>query len=150
MINETTVRKLVEDRLNGTDFFLTDLMVKKDNTIHVFIDGDKGVNIDDCVALSRYIESNLDRDAEDFSLQVSSAGVDHALKFSRQYRKNIGRSLRIEKKDGSIFNGKLLDANDENIQVQTEIKKGRKLLPGEVLTIHYNEIAKAFCLVSFK
>jgi len=150
MINENTVRKLVEDKLGGTDLFLTDLVVKNYNTIQVFIDGDRSVNIDDCVALSRYIESNLDRDAEDFSLQVSSAGIDHALKFPRQYIKNIGRRLHVEKKDGAIVTGKLLSANVESIQVQTETKRGRKLMPCEDITIHFSEIAKAVCLVSFK
>lgn len=150
MINESTVRKLVEEKLNGTDMFLTDLVVKKDNTIHIFIDGDQGVGIEECVAVSRYVESNLNREEDDFSLQVSSAGVDHPLIFPRQYRKNAGRNFRIETTDGKILTGKLLAANDENIELQTEIKKGRKVMPGVNLIIQYKDIAKAYCLVSFK
>lgn len=150
MIDEGMIRKLVVEKLGETGTFLTDVVVKQGNSIHVFIDGDQGVTIDDCVALSRHIESNLNRDEEDFNLQVSSAGVDQPLKFARQYVKNIGRKLCIELKDGVLITGKLLAANNEKIQVQTEAKKGRKIIAGDTIEFNYTEIVKALCLISFK
>jgi ribosome maturation factor RimP len=150
MIDEKIIRDLVETKLSETSLFVTDLVVKQGNLIQIFIDGDQEVSIDDCVALSRHIESNLNRDEEDFTLQVSSAGVDQPLKSLRQYKKNIGRRLGIDLNDGTKISGKLLDAGVEKIQIETEIKKGHKILPGNTLEIDYQDITKAFCLVSFK
>lgn len=150
MIDEAKIRQLVEEKLDSTGFFITELVVKQGNNIQVFIDGDHDVNIDDCIALSRHIESNLDREQEDFNLQVSSAGLDQPLKFVGQYVKNIGRKLSIDLNDGSNITGKLLAAGKENIQIQSETQKGRKIISGELVTITYDNITKAICLASFK
>lgn len=150
MIDEGMIRKLAEEKLGEAGTFLTDVVVKQGNSIHIFIDGDQGVTIDDCVALSRHIESNLNRDEEDFNLQVSSAGIDQPLKFARQYIKNIGRKLSIELKDGVAITGKLLAADNEKIQLQTETKKGRKIIAGDTIELNYTVIVKALCLISFK
>ena len=150
MIEEFAIRKLIEEKLSGTGLFLTDLAVKQGNNIQVAIDGDQNVSIDDCIMLSRFIESNLNRENEDFNLEVSSAGVDQPLLSIRQYAKNIGRRMSISLANGSNISGKLLAADNEKIQLQTEIKKGRRILPGPVTELEYNEIVKAICLVSFK
>lgn len=150
MIDEALISKLIEEKLGDSGLFLTELLVKQGNNIQVFIDSDHGVSVDDCIALSRHIESNLDRDIEDFHLQVSSAGVDQPLKFARQYIKNIGRKLNIELSDGRNFTGALIAADNEKIKIQTETKKGRKIVAGELVDVNYHEIVKAICLVSFK
>jgi len=150
MIDETLISKLIEDKLGDGGLFVTELVVKQGNNIQVFIDSDHGVSVDDCIALSRHIESNLDRDQEDFNLQVSSAGVDQPLKFARQYIKNIGRKLNIELSDGRNLTGALMAAGNEKIQIQTETKKGRKIVAGEMVEVNYSEIVKAICLISFK
>jgi ribosome maturation factor RimP len=150
MIDEALIRKLIEEKLGESGLFVTELLIKQGNNIQVFIDGDHGVSVDDCIALSRHIESNLDRDKEDFSLQVSSAGVDQPLKFARQYIKNIGRKLNIELNDGRNLSGALIAADNEKIKIQTETKKGRKIVTGEMAEVNYNEIVKAICLISFK
>jgi len=82
---------LTEEYLEDTPNYLVDVLVGADNTIIVEIDNDKGVNIDDCVALSRHLESKLDRDAEDFELTVTSAGLTSAFKTLRQYKKYEGK-----------------------------------------------------------
>ena len=150
MINEERIRKLAEEKLGDSGLFLTSVLVKPGNSILVFIDGDHGVTIDDCVSLSRHIESSLDRDSEDFNLQVSSAGIDQPLQFPRQFVKNMGRRLSLSLHDGSTITGKLLLAGDDGIHIQTEEKKGRKIIPGKTQEFNYTEIAKALCLVSFK
>jgi ribosome maturation factor RimP len=150
MIDEALISKLIEEKLGDGGLFVTELVVKQGNNIQVFIDSDHGVSVDDCIALSRHIESNLDREKEDFNLQVSSAGVDQPLKFARQYIKNIGRKLSIELNDGRNLTGALIAAGDEKIKIQTETKKGRKIIAGEMAEVNYNEIVKAICLISFK
>lgn len=150
MITEKTIRILIEEKLGQTSLFLTDLIIRQDHQINVYIDGDQGVTIDDCVMLSRYIESHLDRDKEDFALQVSSHGIDQPLKFARQYVKNVGRRFRIELKDGHSLTGKLISAEGEKIHLQTEKQKGNKTIQDEIVELNIGDIDKALCLISFK
>ena len=75
--------------------FLIDLSISQDNKIKVILDGDSGVTVEDCIAVSRAVEHNLDREEVDFSLEVMSAGVSEGLKIPRQFHKNIGRSQRL-------------------------------------------------------
>jgi ribosome maturation factor RimP len=150
MIDEGALLKLTEEYLSQSGLFVAELTVKPGNNIMVSIDGDKEVSIDDCVALARFIESSLNRDEEDYNLQVSSAGVDQPLKTLRQYTKNIGRRLGIDLADGGNITGKLVSADSEKIQVQKEIKKGRKITSGDIVELDYAGITKAVCLVSFK
>ena len=91
------VKELIDKGLEqNTSLFLIDFSIGKDNLIKVIIDGDNGVSIEDCVALSRAIEHNLDREEEDFSLEVSSCGISAPLTQERQYIKNIGREVEVK------------------------------------------------------
>jgi ribosome maturation factor RimP len=122
-INEQIVRKLVEERIAGTDLFLGDVKVKSGNLIYVFLDGDKGVTVDDCIAVSRHIETHLDRDREDFELHVSSFGVGQPLLLHRQYCNAVGREFSIVTVDGAKQEGKLLQVQENKIVIE---KKGAK------------------------
>ena len=126
MIDKVEILRLVREELDGTDKFLVDLYISKNNCINVSIDGDNGITIDDCIALSRYIESHLNRDEEDFELNVASAGLDSPLKLIRQYKKNVGRGLKVEITDGSIRQGELLEATDEKIVLRLDLTKKQK------------------------
>lgn len=150
MIAENTIQKILAEKIQDSGLFLYDIQIKSGNSIHVYIDGDQSVTVDNCVEISRYIESQLDRETEDFNLQVSSPGADQPLKFARQYPKNVGRRLSIALKDGGNLEGKLLSYDSEKIQVQTEIKKGRKVLQGEMREIYLADIDKAYIIISFK
>jgi ribosome maturation factor RimP len=150
MIETELIRKLAEEKLSGTDLFLVDAEVKSGNNIQVLIDGRHDVTIDDCIAVSRHIESALDREQEDFNLQVSSAGIDKPLMYASQYIKNIGRRLSIDLKEGGNISGKLLNADESEIEIQTEKKTGRKTVAGKNMQVKYNDIEKAMCLVTFK
>lgn len=150
MIETELIRKLAEEKLSGTDLFLVDAEVKSGNNIQVLIDGRHDVTIDDCIAVSRHIESVLDRDQEDFNLQVSSAGIDKPLMYASQYIKNIGRRLSIDLKEGGNISGKLLKADEIEIELQTEKKTGRKTVAGKNMQVKYKDIEKAMCLVTFK
>ena len=131
MIEKIKILELVNNALEGTDKFLVSLKITPDNRIYVDIDGDNGVTIDDCIALSRAIESQLDRDEEDFALDVSSAGADQPLKLTRQYLKNIGRDVEAVTFDGEKLEGELVAADDEQFTIRT--KGTKKQAPHEVV-----------------
>ena len=119
MIEKIKILELVNDALEGSDKFLVNLKITPDNRIYVDIDGDNGVTIDDCIALSRAIEGNLDRDEEDFALDVSSAGADAPLKLTRQFVKNIGRDVEAVSYDGEKVEGELMAADEESVTLRT-------------------------------
>lgn len=115
MIDRKKIEGLIDEKLSGTDRFLVELKISEANNIQVFIDSDSQVSISDCVQVSRQIESNLDREEEDFELHVSSAGLDTPLRTLRQYKKHIGQMLRLKMKDGSHYLLQLEEVNDEGI-----------------------------------
>jgi ribosome maturation factor RimP len=125
MISEQLIKDLTAQHLEGTDRFAVSVAVRSDNRIRIFIDSDTHVLIEHCIELSKFIESQLDRDTEDFELNVSSSGLDQPYKLSRQYIKNAGREVSVLLKDNNKIEGTLLSA-DENgfsIKVVTKVKK---------------------------
>lgn len=127
MIKKEDIQQLVEDFLTGTDKFIVKISVGKENNIHIYIDGDSDVSIDDCVALSRHIESKIDRDIEDFDLSVSSSGIGEPLVHKRQFQKIINKPIEVLLKEGTKFKAMLIGVEDNNIKVAREIKtKGKK------------------------
>jgi ribosome maturation factor RimP len=151
-MDKVAILGLIKDKLEGTDKFLVDMHVSNDNRINVAIDGDNGITIDDCVELSRHIEKNLNRDEEDFELNVASAGLDSPLKLHRQYVKNIGRSLSITTNDGEKISGKLLEVSDTEIVVEPDNSpRKRKSDTGEApaTTIAFDNIQVAKIAVKF-
>ena len=117
MIEKIKILELVNAALDGSDKYLVNLKVTPDNRIYIDIDGDNGVTIDDCIALSRAVENSLDRNDEDFALDVSSAGADQPLKLTRQFVKNIGRDVEVVCFDGQKIEGQLTAAGDTQITV---------------------------------
>jgi ribosome maturation factor RimP len=124
MISDLHIRELAERALEGTDSFLVDVHVTPMNKIMVYLDRKGGVNINQCVEVSRFIEKSLDRDVEDFELEVSSAGMDQPFRVLRQYQKNIGREVEVKLKDGKKLTGNLIKADEQGITLQ-QIKKER-------------------------
>ena len=149
MINRATIDKLADSGLEGSDKYVVDIQVKTSNIITVAIDGDTPVSIDDCIRLSRFIESNLDRDVEDYELRVTSFGADKPLKLNRQYKKNIGRNFKIVLDDDTQLTGKLEEADEEHIMIRTSgiKKKGGK---PEEIKINFDDIKEAVIVLSFK
>ncbi len=129
MINKNTLINLVEDYLKESDNYLIDVLISSSNKIRVFIENDEHVSIKDCIALSRHIESNLDREKEDFELEVSSPGIDQPFKSIRQYRKYIGKAVEILLNDGDKLKGELADCDEVEVSFLSQInKKGNKNL----------------------
>ena len=149
MLNEGGITKLVNEHFAGTEKFLVEVLVKPANRIYIFIDGDHGVTISDCVELSRFIESQFDRETEDFELNVSSFGADHPIRIPRQYIKNIGRSMQVKLSEENIITGKLEAVDDKGITLVTTGDKKKKL-PPETLNLHFEDIIESKVIISFK
>lgn len=133
--------------------FLVDLQLNPNNQIIVVIDGDKSVSVDDCIAISREIEGKFDRETEDFSLKVTSAGVSTPLSLPRQYKKNIGRKLDV-KTANERYKAELTNATDDAIELywkQREPKpigKGKHTVKKQV-NLSYSEIKEAKVMITF-
>jgi len=122
MIDKDKIIQLIEDKLEE-DQFIVDVEVSPANQISVLIDSEKGITIDHCVAISRQIEGNLDREAEDFELQVSSAGLGQPFKVFRQYVKNIEREVEVVLKDGQKLEGILKSVGENGFELETSKKE---------------------------
>lgn len=146
MIEKIKILELVNAAIEGTDKYLVNLKVTPDNRIYVDIDGDNGVTIDDCIALSRAIEGQLDRDEEDFALDVSSAGADQPLKLTRQYVKNIGREVDVVTYDGEKVSGRLDAADDEEVTVHVA---GSKKSAARDVTLKRKDIKSTRVVLQF-
>ncbi len=148
------VHQLLEEGLEQKpDIFLINLTITDAFKIIVSLDGDHGVSLQDCIDISRAIEHNLDREEQDFSLEVASVGVGSPLKLVRQYKINIGRTL-IVKLENDTIQAILVDANDEGITLAWEAREPKKLGKGKETVqkrqeIAYSEIKEAIVTVTF-
>ena len=156
MIGKKKIEALIEEALSETDRFLVELNINEANHIEVFIDSDTRVGIDHCVELSRQIESNLDREEEDFFLNVSSAGLDLPLRKRRQYLKHISQLLKIKFTDGSQKLIRLEEVKEEAImgiplKKNPNAKKGSRkpYTEEEPLTIEFSSIQESKIEVVF-
>mgnify|MGYP000500734823 FL=1 len=129
MINKDTVRSIVEEWLDGKEYFLVDIEISPDDRIVVEIDHADGVWIEDCVELSRFIEDHLSRDEEDYELEVGSAGLGQPFKVAQQYHCFVGKDVEVLDADGKKYKGvlKAVEGNDFTVTVQEKQKvEGRK------------------------
>lgn len=152
---EKTICELVEEWLKDKDYFLVEVSVSPDDKIVVEIDHKDGVWIEDCVDLSRYIESRLNRDAEDFELEVGSAGIGQPFKVLQQYLNHIGEEVEVMTKDGRKLTGVLKNADEQHftVTVQKKVKEEgmkRPKMVDEDLDFTYEEIKYTKYLISFK
>lgn len=124
MIAKEILEAIVNEWLEDKEYFLVDVIVSKDNEIVVEIDHADGVWIEDCVDLSRYIESKLDRDVEDFELEVGSAGIGQPFKVHQQYVNHVGKDVEVLASDGKKYRGVLKEVNDDafTITVTEKVK----------------------------
>lgn len=152
MINAEFIKSQLQDFLDTRKLFLVDIHVSPQNQIEIIIDGDEYVNIEHCTEVSRYIESFLNRDAEDFSLIVSSPDASKPLMLPRQYPKHIGKDILIFTKENKEIKGKILNVNQEEIELLTKIKdttqKKKKRIDTEI-RIPFQQIKKAKIILPF-
>lgn len=132
MIDKNAVKQLVDTWLEGKDYFLTDLTISTDDRIVVEIDHKDGVWIEDCVALSRFIEDGLNRDEEDFELEVGSAGIGQPFKVHKQYEIHQGDTVEVLTAEGKKLIGTLTGVQPESftVTVTEKVKEEGKKRPG--------------------
>lgn len=123
MIDAKRVVEIAERHLEGGDIFVVECKTTPMGDIELLIDSDTAVRLEDCAALNRAIEAELDREVEDYSLMVASAGIGSELKLLRQYRKIVGGSVEVLLADGVKILAKLVDAGDEGITLSYEEKR---------------------------
>ena len=151
MITEKQIRALVEQHLVGSDIFIVDVIIKPGNKISLFIDGDHRVTIDACTRLSRFVESQFDRETEDFELTVSSTGADKPLKLPRQFIKNTGLLLDLATQAGENIIGTVVHADDQGIEIEKQAeKKSKKEVEKCLISFKYSEIKSAKEVITFK
>ena len=155
MIDKEFLITHTQEFLEGSDNYLADVIINSGNVISIEIDNDNGVNIDDCVKLSRYLESKLNRDEEDYELSVGSVGLTFPFKSTRQYKKHIGNEIEVLTKKGDKLSG-ILKAASENDFIITIAKKTklegskRKTEVAVDLQFTYEEIKYTKYLIRFK
>ena len=132
MIVKGQIIEIINEKINGTHLFLVDLKLLPGNRIEVLIDGDNGLGINDCVDLSRHIEKSLNRDIEDFSLEVSSPGATQPLKLSRQYIKHVGRDLELKLNDGNSISGTLTEIGTTELTLTTTSRENKPIGKGKI------------------
>lgn len=150
-----TVENLLDAALESyPELFLVDLKVGADNSIKVILDGDNSVRLADCVAISRAVEHELDRDTIDFSLEVTSVGVSTPLQLPRQYKKNIGRKIEVTTTAAKTLVGILVKADDTALELSWKTREPKPTGKGKhtvtkTAAVPYATIDKAQILVQF-
>ncbi len=155
MTDKNIIKQLVDEWLVGKDYFLVDIEVSTDNRIVVEIDHADGVWIEDCVDLSRYIEDHLDRDKEDFELEVGSAGLGQPFKVPQQYVNFIGKEVEVLDADGKKTKGILKAVEGNEFVVTTKVKvtpegKKRPVLTDVDKTFGMDKVKYTKYVISFK
>lgn len=151
---KTKVTNLLEAAIEErSDLFLIDFSIKGDNHITVVIDGDNGVLVEDCMFISRAIEHHLDREEEDFSLEVMSAGATAPLVHKRQYKKNLKRTLEIKTASGKM-EGILAKVADNDITLEWKVREPKPVGKGKITIkkeakIAYQDIVEAKVMIKF-
>ncbi len=154
MITIDSIKKLTDSKIAEGTNFIVDIAIKQGNKITVLLDNDNGVSIKDCVEMSRHIESNLDREKDDFELNVMSPGLIEPFKILRQYQKNVGKQIDVLTKEGKKLSGKLLFATEEGIELESKVKekvegkKGKQLIINNI-KLTFNQIKETKIVISF-
>ncbi|WP_231460534.1 ribosome assembly cofactor RimP [Pedobacter sp. Leaf132] len=151
---EKRVTALIEEKIaDRPELFLVEVKMLPNNKLIIHVDGDQGISIQDCVAISRHVGFHLEEEntiEQAYNLEVSSPGVGEPLKLIRQYNKNIGRSVGIKLKDGQKKEGKLLSVTENELLIEESVKqKGKKAVSVET-TVPFNDIIETSVLISFK
>lgn len=151
---EKRVKELVEEKISDRpELFLVEVKMLPNNKLIIHVDGDEGITIQDCAAISRHVGFHLEEEnaiEKAYNLEVSSPGIGEPLKLKRQYEKNIGREVSIKQVGGEVKEGKLLSVTEEGIVIAAKVKeKGKKVQLAET-AVDFNNIIETKVLISFK
>ena len=153
-MDQNLIKKLVEEAVSENEsLFLIDLSILNGNKIKVIVDGDEGIPLSECVRISRHVEHSLDREAEDFALEVTSPDIAQPLSHRRQYKKNINRSLKVKTEEGEI-EGTLVKVDQEGVSLQWKTREPKPIGKGKITveknaTIAFDNIIEAKVKITF-
>lgn len=155
MIDTQLLRQTVENEIAGTDAFIVSINVGKDNRIVVELDSSTSLDIDTCAKITRAIEKVFDRDAEDYELEVGSAGLTSPFKVKGQFDKNLGNEVEVLTADGRKFTGTLVETTDSGftVEVPTKVRREGKKRPeivNQPETLAYTEAKSVKYVLKFK
>jgi ribosome maturation factor RimP len=150
MIDKENIRGLIEEFIKGTGLFLVAIKVSSSNRITVLADKNDGITIDECVAIHRHIENNLDRDKEDFELQVSSPGLDLPFGVIEQYYKNQSRKVEVVEDDGSKHAGVLKNVTPGGFELETEVKIKGKTKELKDISFNFDQVKTTRVILTIK
>ncbi len=155
MIDKNLIKEIVEESIAGSDVFLVDVTVTPANSITVELDSLGGLDIDTCARITREIEARVDRDIEDYELEVGSAGLTAPFKVPAQYEKNIGNDIEVLTRDGRKLTGRLTAVNTPmfTIEVARKVKEPgakRPVTVNEPVELSMDNVKKACYLINFK
>ncbi|MBW8332062.1 MAG: ribosome assembly cofactor RimP [Prolixibacteraceae bacterium] len=153
MIDKVKIAELVNEKL-ADDQFLVDVTISTSNEIHIMVDSDTGISINQIVEISRHVESNLDRETEDFELSVFSAGLTEPFRLVRQYKKNVGKEIEVLLTNGQKLNGLLIGVEEQAIDLEVTTNEKiegskKKELVTKVHHLEYSEIKEAKKIFKF-
>jgi len=154
MITEQQIKELIDQKLMDSDNYVVHIGVKQGNKIVILLDNDRGISIDECVAMSRHVESGLNREEEDFELNVMSPGLTEPFKIVRQYKKNVGKQIDVTTAENEKLRGTLLSADDKGISIETRTGervggKKKKQVITRIIDLNYSEIKTTKLILSF-
>ena len=151
---ESRVKALVEEKIaDRPELFLVEVKMLINNKLIIHVDGDEGISIQDCVAISRHVGFHLEEEntiEQAYNLEVSSPGVGGPLKLIRQYNKNIGRNVSIKLVGGQKKEGKLLEVSENNVLIEEAVKEKGKKATTVQTSVSFNDIIETSVLISFK
>jgi ribosome maturation factor RimP len=150
MAEKQKILGLVEEFIKGTGLFLVAVKVSSSNRISVLADKKEGITIDECAAIHRHIEKSLDRDKEDFELQVSSPGLDLPFGVIEQYFKNEGKKVEVVDNEGSKYAGKLKNVTKGGFELETEFKVNGKTKELKDISFNLDQIKSTRVILAIK
>ena len=150
MTDKEYIKGLVEEFIKGTGLFLVAVKVSSANRITILADKNEGITIDECVAIHRHIENNLDREKEDFELQVSSPGLDLPFGVIEQYYKNEGRRVEVTDNDGTKLTGTLKNVTAGGFELETEVKIKGKTKELKDISFNFDQVKTARVILTIK
>ena len=149
------VKDLLEKALaENSQLFLIDLDFSETNKISVILDGDLGVNLQDCINVNKFLDNGLEGEEVEYSIEVASAGISTPLKLVRQYKKNIGRTVKVKTISQGDFEATLSDADEQTATLSWSAREPKEIGKGKVtvqktITIPYSDIKEAVVIISF-
>ena len=150
MIEKSKIEESVKEIISGTGLFLVAVKVSSSNRITVLADRKEGISIDECVSIHRHIENTLDRDKEDFELQVSSPGLDLPFLVIEQYYKNEGKKAEVVDNEGSKFSGRLKNVTEGGFELETEVKVKGKTKELKDISFNFEQVKSTKVVLTIK